>query len=301
MKKIQILNNGDTLYDVRRKINENFELTDEKIRNIALDPLVKFTANSGNVNEDGVADIMERDFVNVAIFFKVGGQYPNLVVTNGRGVSTQVTSLNPLYLQGTAAGTYTIVMDGPNTQITKANFIYQLLEPVESQEGDIWFNGEGAYEYTNGVWVDYNFIPIGEVLIRTGNIAFTTTYPYNSNGLHQATASSYGVLRTAAETDELNCSCNDAVITPSNLYKLNNYRLANTTYQLEDKVSCPYNSGLFLVCEQAGTTSDESLQLNNIQVNDVIQDGTVVWRAVNSLAPISYEVYGETTIEYPEE
>jgi len=42
MKEIQILNNGDALYDIRRKINENFELVHEKA---TTEPLVSFGVN----------------------------------------------------------------------------------------------------------------------------------------------------------------------------------------------------------------------------------------------------------------
>lgn len=279
MEQIQILNNGDPLYDIRRKINENFRLTHEKIGNISSEA-VRFTVNSGNETL-GVADLLIRE--GSTLTFKVGGEYPNLVVTSGKGNTQEITSLNPLYMAGLSTGTYVIVVDGPNTQVVANNkFHYQLLEPTEVEEGDIWFNGEGAYQYItieeNTGWVDYNFVPIGEVLFRTNAIASSTTYPYNRNGLVVATTSTFGMLRMAADSDEIDCSCNDAVLTPANLYDLNNYRRVNTEYNVDDKVGCPYHHNLQLKCTQAGTTSNEALNTKGyLEPGTTIEDGSVIW------------------------
>jgi hypothetical protein len=72
-------------------------------------------------------------------------------------------------------------------------------------------------------WIPYPYIPIGEVIINGGQVTYYNTYPYNTNGLFEATSSTFGLLRTAAEPDELNCHCQEAVLTPANLYNLNNY------------------------------------------------------------------------------
>ena len=130
----------------------------------------------------------------------------------------------------------------------------------------------------NTGWVDYPYIPIGEVIISDGEVTYVHTYPYNSNGLHEASSSTFGLLRTAAVTDEMDCSCNNAVITPSNLYNISNYRIANTEYKVGDTVGCPYHHGMTLRCTTAGTTSQEALDTNrNLNAGETIIDGTVVW------------------------
>ena len=550
MKEIQILNNGDALYDIRRKINENFELVHNEA---TTEPLVSFGVNEGN-ETNGVADLIE--ITDDTLNFKVGGEYPNLVITSGDGVTTRIENVNPLYLQNLADGEYTVLVDGSNSTITDAEFYSQLLEPENVNEGDVWFNGESAkrkenlqptlqqlsgtglnlnilakldnyylavssvntlytsedngvtwtqrtkepsgnasyigcvpfknefyllttdrqlyrinkawqlnrvtsiYEgdsvvpaklltynnklfalaggnyvlYTttnenywsrsvirdaeilrdivfanekyyvfdnngkifvstdleewttlpittpapscaklygdkiivgcmdgslclvnltdntvqqitavkkqasitdihvlqdNGVlivgyyglcaitydlsnftqllttdnlinavegefivgsagihykiqlqtsWVPYPYIPIGELTISGGEVTYFTTYPYNTNGLFEATTSTFGLLRTAAEPDELNCHCQEAVLTPANLYNLNNYRTMNTSYEVDQKVGCPYHHNLQLNCIQAGTTSNEGLNTKGLlEPGTTIEDGTVIW------------------------
>jgi len=546
MKEIQILNNGDALYDIRRKINENFELVHEKA---TTEPLVSFGVNEGN-ETDGVADLLDID--GDTLNFKVGGEYPNLVMTSGDGVTTKIENVNPLYLQNLTDGEYKVVVDGSNSNITDAEFYSQLLEPENPNEGDVWFNGEAAFSYTfegytitaqtrqflhasclasiddlcvvagsgdtilgsrdggvnwtsvklpttntnlgvigaevyndriylvasdgstyyidynlqaqkataiytphnltrfrkvndyyivtssngnimltqnmvdfqnvevttgslfdvvytddtyfalgsnvvfksydllnwdtmvavnaancigvyddthilvggktgmaykintksvaaietvqvhanatindiavlgdgsvlvvgnnslcaisndfktfrtafeytgilnriydkfivggNGAilnlnkqeqWVKYEYIPIGELTISGGEVTYFTTYPYNTNGLFEATSSTFGLLRTAAEPDELNCHCSDAVITPANLYNLSNYRAMNTSYEVDQKVGCPYHHNLQLNCIQSGTTSNEGLNTKGLlESGTTIEDGTVIW------------------------
>lgn len=132
---------------------------------------------------------------------------------------------------------------------------------------------------TDNQWIPYPYIPVGEVTISGGEVTYFTTYPYNTNGLHEASSSSFGLLRTAAVVDELNCHCSDAVLTPANLYSLNNYRTMNTEYQVDEKVGCPYHHNLQLTCIQAGTTSNEGLNTRgSLEAGTTIEDGTVIWQ-----------------------
>lgn len=562
MDEIQILNNGDTLYDIRRKINENFELVQTEVEEVVVDPLAKFGINEGNVT-DGVADLLT--VTDNTLSFKVGGEYPNLVMTSGDGVTTEIESVNNLHLQNLADGEYKILVNGEASQVSSSEFYSQLTEPQNINNGDVWFNGESTKQYLtdapsvtpitpkttinykcmgnigdlyiaagggqyfyisrdagttwesrvlpanvsgflscvvkdgyfyfatstssimrtaegedpqvhhkfaetfypqklrlindlffltatgptlstsadaktwttvtigtqpiidvlfidslyyaisrdgiiytssdlsawtqlnkieqstgiqcvkvyknniilggisgtlfiyslenntftiknigssevildmqvrpNGAmifvgsnnmckitydfttyqnlytsggylehiykdfimgqagsflrinqtvqWFDYPWVPVGEVTISGGQVTYVFTYPYNSNGLHEASSSTFGLLRTAAVTDEMNCNCNDAVITPANLYDLNNYRMANTSYQVDDKVGCPYHHNLQLKCTKAGTTSNEALDTKGeLKVGSTITDGSVVWTvdelgATNGLA-----------------
>lgn len=178
MTEIQILNNGDTLYDIRRKINENFELVQQEVEEIeesVEDPIVKFGVNEGNTT-DGVADLL--DATDGTLSFKVGGEYPNLVTTSGDGITTQIESVNGLHLQNLADGEYTIVVNGSQSQITDAEFYSQLLEPENPTEGDVWFNGENAVSFNAGVYnveaqikqsIDINCIAnIGDLYVAAG-------------------------------------------------------------------------------------------------------------------------------------
>lgn len=280
MSEIQTLYNGDSLFDIRRKINENFDFTQQQLESLNTDPLIRFTANSGN-ETNGVADLLNREADGTTLTFKVGGQYPNLVYTNAKGETTEVSSLDPLYMQNLQADTYIILVNGTSTQITSATFHYQLTEPTEIENGDIWFNGNGAYQYLNvgGTvqWMDYPYTPIGEAQYRTDKIAFSTTYAYNLNKIHEASTSAYGLMRVAAPVDETDCSCSDASITPANLYGLNDYRITNTAYKVGDTVACPYHSNLRLRCTTAGTTSGNALDTKTVTKGTTLTDGTVKW------------------------
>ena len=111
----------------------------------------------------------------------------------------------------------------------------------------------------------------------TGNKVITAGWFNNK----QATPTTYGVMRVAAQTDETDCSCNDASITPSNLYDLANYRIANTSYAVGDVVGCPYHADLMLKCTTAGMTSSEALDTSgSLNVGDVLTDRTVEWTVV---------------------
>ncbi len=93
-----------------------------------------------------------------------------------------------------------------------------------------------------------------------------------------ATPENVGVMRIASETDETNCSCNNAAITPSNLYDLNNFRKANTGYAVGDTVGCAYHNDLQLKCIFAGITENSGIDTSGkLKKGQTIQDGTVVW------------------------
>ena len=198
-------------------------------------------------------------------------------------INKQVGNINKISkLDG---DTFLIVGSGNICHITKDFVEFQ---QVYSTAGDlrgsynsyaVGANGTILIVSKSGTWQPYPYIPVGEVTISGGEVTYFTTYPYNSNGLFDATSSTFGLLRTAAEPDELNCSCSDAVLTPANLYNLQNFRLGGTEYNVDDKVGCPYHHNLQLVCTQAGTTASEALNTKGtLEAGTVIEDGTVIWQ-----------------------
>lgn len=155
-------------------------------------------------------------------------------------------------------------------------------------------------------WYTFDQVPIGSVYIYSGGVDDIYTNPYNNNGYDVttytvATPATYGVMRVAAPMDEVDCSCTDAGITPSNLYKLNDFRTANTEYRVGDSVGCAYHHNRQLKCIAAGTTSTEALNTSGeLTIGQQIKDGTVTWQVDTSVSKIDYEVYGEIQIKYPE-
>lgn len=104
---------------------------------------------------------------------------------------------------------------------------------------------------------------------------------YGEHNLQNGSTSSYGLMRTAAvAVDDINCSCDDAAITPANLFKLNNYRLANTAYTVGTVVACPYHANLMLKCTVAGTTSEDKLNTADAINGKTYVDGGVTWTVI---------------------
>lgn len=103
---------------------------------------------------------------------------------------------------------------------------------------------------------------------------------YGEHNLQNGSSSTYGLMRTASVTDEVNCTCDDASVTPANLFKLNNYRLANTAYAVGTVVACPYHANLMLKCTVAGTTSDTALNTADAINGKNYVDGGVTWTVI---------------------
>ena len=92
-----------------------------------------------------------------------------------------------------------------------------------------------------------------------------------------ASASTFGLIRTTAVSDELNCNCTDAAITPNSLYKLADYRLSSAAYKVGDIVGVPYHNELRLRCTLAGTTASTALNTTNATAGQTINDGGCRW------------------------
>lgn len=101
-----------------------------------------------------------------------------------------------------------------------------------------------------------------------------------------ATTESPGVVQLAAETDELNPTAAKA-LAPANVYKLCNFRIISTAYEVGDVVACAYHADLQLKCTQAGTTSAEPLDTSAATAGQEITDGGVKW-TVESLINKEY-------------
>ena len=112
--------------------------------------------------------------------------------------------------------------------------------------------------------------------IQDGYFAQPTPVKFITNS-DMASPTAYGLVRAASAEDEINCTCNDAAVTPEVLYKVVNFRKVNTAYSVGDTVGCAYHNGMQLKCTKAGTTSAEALDTHTAQAGDIITDGGVVW------------------------
>ena len=83
----------------------------------------------------------------------------------------------------------------------------------------------------------------------------------------------------------------DVVITYKSLYEIEGYRKANTSYEVGDKVACPYHADFLLECITAGTTADTELDTSgDLTDGDQLTDGTVKWSVVKIGQDLSNEL-----------
>ncbi|MBR6511797.1 MAG: hypothetical protein IKT51_06080, partial [Phascolarctobacterium sp.] len=108
-----------------------------------------------------------------------------------------------------------------------------------------------------------------------------------------ASSEQAGVLRIASEADEKNCGCQDAAVTPNNLYSLLDYRKKSTAYTAGAVVACPYHKEFLLKCTTAGTTSANSLDTKSVTKDSVITDGNAKWTVIASQI-IDMSISGKT-------
>ena len=138
----------------------------------------------------------------------------------------------------------------------------------------------------NGVAVFYGYLgaPIGTMIYKAGQWQSDAPIKaiYSSD---LATTENYGLVKLAGEDEELNPAAYNVALAPSNVYKLCNFRIISTAYEVGDVVACAYHADLQLKCTQAGTTSAEPLNTVNVTAGQELTDGTVKW-AVETLGNV---------------
>ena len=197
---------------------------------------------------------------------------------NTAGTITGISKIgNEFFIVGTNNNTYRTTNLQNFEQLTTDTENIVIFQSIK-QDIAVGSNGVIAQITSQTSLQPFTKVPVGEVVKEGGVITEVATYPYNVNGLTMASPTTFGLMRVAAPEDEVDCSCNDASITPSNLYDLSNYRRANTEYNVDDKVGCPYHHNLQLKCAVAGTTSSETLNTKGVlEPKTEIVDGTVTW------------------------
>ena len=227
---------------------------------------------------------------------KIGAVVSKSVASNQlikfRGGITATNTLHTFILDSIAPkdtvglnGTYTVCVDELGTVELLGTVYAQKTEPTTSDK-TIWlktFEPLQAFVRKNNAWVKYNGIPLGSVTINSGVISSLSTYSYNQNAYNIntytiATNVRYGVLRSTSVDDELNNLCEDASITPTSLYNLNDYRKKSTAYSVGEMVKCQYHAEYMLKCVQSGTTSNTVLNTKTVTAEQEITDGSVKWK-----------------------
>lgn len=247
---------------------------------------LSFTANYG-----GTVIAVKRVRLNATMTATITGGRVSfkgpLVATTAQGEKFTADSIADIDLSAVKANVVYVYLDRSGApQFTAGNFHASQVEPTSYSIGDVWFKTAeplASYQWL-GEWVEKNIAPVGEVYLDgTGKITAVSTYPYNQNGYTVnsntvATPSTFGLVRTAAVEDEMDCSCSDASVTPSNFMKVGDYRIASKAYAVGERVRCLYHADFYLVCTKAGTTSDDALDTRDVTNGQSVSDGSVVWQ-----------------------
>ena len=180
------------------------ELAEDMVENVnaASD---RFCVKSGNTSS-GNADLFTYSGMNITL--KVGGVYPNLVIANGNGKFSTITSVAVINMTGNANGTYNIFVKPTGEGYVLANTIYKQISRPTMVEGDVWLDMSvepiKAIKYTGGADVEFLDVVIGKVIIASNTISSIETSRYNQNGynINACTAKKYdsGWFAVAANT-----------------------------------------------------------------------------------------------------
>ena len=251
-----------------------------------------FTSNTSNT----YIQIQKISISGTYISTHTGGRVVfngNIIATTAQGENFTASEINDLDVSKlTANKVYVYIGRNGTPTYTAGNLHTSPTTPTGATSGDVWFKTLeplASYHYFSGAWHEINFVPVGEITMDgAGKITGVSTYPYNQNGYTvntrtTATASTFGLVRTAAPEDETDCQCNDAALTPGNLYKLADFRLANTAYAVDDIVGVPYHAELLMQCTNAGTTGADALDTTAVKAGDDVVDGGVGWKVITNV------------------
>lgn len=148
-------------------------------------------------------------------------------------------------------------------------------------------NGSG---YGTVIFYSHHNAAMAYMQVQDGAFAQATPVKFISSN-DMATTADPGVVLLADETAEKNPTAARA-LAPANVYKLCNFRIISTAYEVGDVVACAYHADLQLKCTQAGTTSANPLDTSGAYAGQEITDGGVKW-AVEALGKVK-SVNGQT-------
>ena len=163
-------------------INDDISDLESELENLTLN--FGFCMNSGNLT-NGEADLL--NYSGTALSFKIGGSYPNLVLTYADKSQEILTSLANITGLSTD-GTYTILKEKNSaTAVAVLSSAVTQGKTFESSptNGDyhcLTATGLQTYKYVSGTFVETQYVPIGTVTVSGGVITSVLTNPYNQNG-----------------------------------------------------------------------------------------------------------------------
>lgn len=94
-------------------------------------------------------------------------------------------------------------------------------------------------------------------------------------------------LVVLANDDDLKNEAKAKPATVNNIYRLNDFRKMGFAYEVGDKVACAFEYEYYLECIEAGTTSEVTLDTENVTYGQEITDGTCKWIVRSRLSTIN--------------
>lgn len=143
----------------------------------------RFCAKSGNTTS-GKGDLFT--YSSLAITSKVGGSYPNLVISDYKGTFTVISSVATLSMTGKTDGIYNLFIAAEGILYALKNTIYKQADRPTMVDGDVWLNTSvepiKAVKYNGTTDEEFLGVPLGKVTIASSAITAIETYPFNQNG-----------------------------------------------------------------------------------------------------------------------
>lgn len=213
-----------------------------------------FCANSGNIDSNGLADILYYTGSTGTLEFKVGGTLPaydNLKATSAQGSTFELSQILDLDVSSYDDGTYAVCVKKNQTVAELRGTIYIQTYAPAGNNGDLWFDisreGVIAYEKISGSWAnEYEGAPIGTVTVASGLITAVSTNQYNQNYY------------------------NVNVFTPKSIYQkvgMTSYALDSLVSGSQDTVYGPFEKPYVVIIGSDGATLQDNqswcLQISN--------------------------------------
>lgn len=160
-----------------------------------------FAVNSGNVDTNGLGDILYYTGGSGTLKFKVGGTLPtydSIIATSAQGVTFTLTQILDLDVSTYDDGTYTVCVKKNQTVAEIKGTLYSQLTTPAGLNNDLWLNTSveklKCYEKIAGSWNnEYEGVPVGTFTVASGVITAVTTFAYNYNG-YNINRYSFGLL-----------------------------------------------------------------------------------------------------------
>lgn len=133
----------------------------------------RFSINYSNIFENEIRpDVL--DFEENILKFKVGGIYPKLTGTNAFGESKTFESIENVDISGYSDGKYNVFVNLDNEiEIFNTKLLRTPYEPKNVVRDDVWFmpmETVSCYKFSGISWVEYRGIPLGSIVIESGQI-----------------------------------------------------------------------------------------------------------------------------------